>query len=493
MPGDRVVTSDIMDKQTVKSDIGTLEIGYDLSDAVSISAVTNYSHIRFTSLADPDRNPAPGQTSRITDPDKTFQQEVRLNFDLGWVQGLAGAYYLRDDNRGYFFEARQNLGLRRLGVDRSLLALGLPQATVDAVINLYNGGSVPIRNDLSQSRLTRNYAGFTDLTFPLTEKLRLRAGLRYDHESQLRGNSQNVTIVAALPDPANLAIRALAPIVTLLNAQLRATAAGANSVEPIHEVTYQAWLPKAGLTYDLARDASLSLTAQRGYRSGGSGLNQQRAQAYDFDPEYTWNYEFALRTQWFDRRLTVNANAYWIDWKDQQVSVQLTPGAAFDTQTINAGKSRLYGFELELNGRPVPSLTLYAGLGYSNTKFQEFDVTIGEVFAGASGNEFANAPRWTVSGGATWQHPNGLFANLNANYRSAYFQSTQIQTVRDVKARTIANAKLGWQGAHFGAFLIASNLFDVDRPASSYLDFDGRTRGVLPNPRMIGLSFEGKF
>ncbi|WP_082462966.1 TonB-dependent receptor [Sphingobium sp. Leaf26] len=489
---DRIATEDVMDDQTVKSDIGTVEVGYDLGGGLSLTSVTNYSDIRFRSVGDPDRGPTPGQTSRVYDPDKTFQQELRFNIDKSWVHGLIGGYYLRDDNRGYQFEATQSLNLTRLGVDRQLLAMGLPQATVNAVLDLY-GGVVPIRNSLSQPRLTENYAGFADLTFPVTDRLRINVGLRYDHETQERGAIQTVVIDRALPDPANLPIPALAPIVTQLNAILRATAAGANSVEPVRPVTYTAWLPKIGLTYDVAQDVSLSFTAQRGYRAGGSGLNQQRAQAYDFDPEYTWNYEFALRSEWLERRLTLNANAYWIDWKDQQVSVQLTPGAVFDTQVVNAGKSRLYGAEVELSGRPTRTLNLYAGAGYSNTRFQEFNVTVGSLSAAAQGNEFARAPHWTLSGGATFHHPNGSFANLNANYRSAYYQDTVDQAFRDIPARTLVNAKIGWQGQHFGAFLTASNLFNVQKPSQFFTDFDGRVRGTLTDPRILGLSFEGRF
>jgi outer membrane receptor protein involved in Fe transport len=491
-PRDRIATEDVPDIQTVKSDIATLEIGYDLGSGLSLHSATNYSDIRFRSLADPDRSATPGQTSRVFDPSKTFQQELRLNIDKDWVHGLVGAYYLRDDNRDYFFEATQSLNLTRLGVDRQLLAMGLPQATVKAVMDLY-GGVVPIRNSLSQPRLTENYAGFADLTFPVTDRFRINAGLRYDHETQDRGATQSVVIDRALPDPAKLPVPALAPIVTQLNALLRATAANANSVEPVRPVTYQAWLPKIGATYDIARDVSISVTAQRGYRSGGSGLNQQRAQAYDYDPEYTWNYEFAFRSEWFDRRLTLNANLYRIDWKDQQVSVQLTPGAVFDTQIVNAGKSQLYGFEIETSLRPTEGLNLYAGLGYSHTKFKDFIVNVGQLFQGAQGNEFARAPHWTVSGGATYRHASGLFANVNANYRSAFFQSTTEQDFRDIPGRTLVNARLGWEGEHFGAFLIVNNVFDVQKPSQFFIDFDDRTRGTLTEPRTIGLSFEGKF
>ncbi len=491
-PKDRISTEEVPDGQSVKSDIATLDISYDLGDGLKLSSITNYAEVIFRSLTDPDRSAAVTGSSKVYDPDKTFQQELRLNIDRSWVKGLIGAYYLRGDNRDYHFEAIQNLNLTRLGVDRTLLAMGLPQATVNTVLNLY-GGVVPIRNTLDRYRLTQNYAGFADLTFPITDKLKVNAGLRYDRESQERGNTQTVVINKELPNPAALPIPALAPIVTQLNALLRATAAGANSAEPIRKITYQAWLPKLAVTYDVTGDLGLTFTVQRGYRAGGSGINQQRALAYDYDPEYTTNYELALRSQWFDRKLTVNANAYWIDWSDQQVSVQLTPGAVFDSQVVNAGKSRLYGFELEVSGRPTPTLNLFAGLGYSNTRFTDFDVKIGNLQAGAEGNEFALAPHWTGSAGIDWQHPSGIRLNLNANYRSAYYQGTVIQVARDIPARTLVNGRFGWQGEHLGAFLIARNIFNVQKVDSVFADFDGKNRGVLIEPRILGLSFEARF
>ncbi len=491
-PTDRIVTEDVATDTHIVSDIATLEAHYTLGGGFDLSSVTNVSDVRADYIADPDRNATPGQLSLTRDPARTVQQEIRLGIDLPWVRGLIGAYYLREDNRDYLFEATQTLNLTRLGVDRQLLALGLSQPMVDTVLGLY-GGVVPIKNRLTQPRLTRNLAAFTDLTFPLTGRLSLRAGLRYDNERQLRGATQSVTLNGSLPDPARLPVAALAPIVTRLNALLLATAAGANSVEPTRAITYDAWLPKLGLTWDLAPNVGLSATVQRGYRAGGAGINQQRAQAFTYSPEYTWNYELALRSEWLDRKLIFNANAYYIDWRDQQVGVQLTPGAVFDTQVVNAGKSRLYGFEVELRGRPTPSLDVYAGVGHSRSKFLDFTLPFGTEARSAGGNEFANAPHWTASAGATWHDKAGLLANVNATYRDAFFQDTVRQSVRDVRPLTLVNAKLGWQGEHFGAFLIASNIFDRQQPTSFFTDFDGRIRGTLSDPRILGLSFEGRF
>lgn len=489
-PRERISTADIRDIKQGTSYTGSLTIGYDFCCGLALSSISNFSHIRFRSLSDADRSAAPDGVSRIDDLTKTFQQEVRLNIQKGWINGLMGGFYLRE-KRNYNFAATQSLGLTSLGVDRQLQAIGLPSATIDSVLKLY-GGVVPIRNALFQPRLTENYAGFADFNFPLSSRLQLQLGLRYDRETQERGARQVVAIDRALPDPATLPNPTLAQIVTRLNAVLAGIAERANSVEPIRQVSYQSWLPKWGITYDAAKDIILSLTAQRGYRAGGSGYNEQRGQAYSFRPEHIWNYEFALRSAWLDNRLHLNANAYWTDWTDQQISVQLTPGSLFDTQVINAGKSRLYGTEIEARSQVTKALNLYAGIGYSNTRFRDFTANVGTLVQNAQGNEFLRAPHWTFSGGATISSPGGLSANVNANYRSAYYQNIIDQRFHDIPGRTLVNARLGWQGRHVGAYLTATNIFNVQKPVQFFTDIDGRRRGTLNDPRILGFTLEGQ-
>src|SRR3546814_13904101 len=75
-------------------------------------------------------------------------------------------------------------------------------------------------------------------------------------------------------------------------------------------------------------------TVQRGYRSGGSSGNIARSATFSYDPEFTWNYELSLRSAWLDGRLTLNANAFYVDWKDQQVSANFGM-SIYDTQIVN--------------------------------------------------------------------------------------------------------------------------------------------------------------
>jgi hypothetical protein len=94
---------------------------------------------------------------------------------------------------------------------------------------------------------------------------------------------------------------------------------------------------------------------------------------------------------------------------------------------------------------------------------------------------------------ATWHYPGGWVANANASHRGGFYQDRVQQGDHDIRPLTLINARVGWQGDHAGAFLIATNLFDRQQAASFFTDFDGRTRGVWGDRRVVGLSFEGRF
>ena len=225
-----------------------------------------------------------------------------------------------------------------------------------------------------------------------------------------------------------------------------------------NEVSFSAFLPKVGLAYDWTEDFSTAFIVQRGYRGGGSRLNLFTQQANEFDAEFTWNYELSLRSQWFDDRLTVNANAFYVDWKDQQVIVFGPSGNSRDFNVINAGESRLFGGEVEIRGRPAHGLDLFGSFGFSETEFLDFEQQ-GEDL---SGNRFAFAPRFTASIGGSYFFDNGIELHLDANYASEQFADVENTSDGRLDNRVVVNTRIGYQTEHFGAFLYARNLFDED-------------------------------
>jgi outer membrane receptor protein involved in Fe transport len=482
-----------------KTDLFTLDATLPLGDVFTLSSISTYNHLRTSSAYDGDLQAVDTAYGDAVTNQKIFSQELRLTFDTGPLQGLIGGYYSRTKNPDS--NTNSTFGLdpdRDLGLTPTVAAVlqgppfGLDPATALFLAQQARAqypGLIYITSSQDYSIDIETMALFGDASFEITPGLKLLAGFRYDREKQRVSNDNIVVINTPLPNPA-LYPAPLNMILSTVNGLIQQQADDASSSSPLSNTSYEAFLPKGGISWEIAPDKTISAIVQRGYRSGGSGVNPARASTYVYDPEYTWNYELSLRTQWLDRRLTFNANAFFIDWTDQQVSVQLS-NSVYDYETQNAGKSRVYGFEVESDFDVTDSLNIYGSVGYARTEFLEFDATGGFV-DDLSGLEFVSSPRWTWAAGFSWRDRSGISVNANVNHRGAAYQGLIDQSARDVPGRTLVNAKVGWNNDNFGAYLFANNIFDEKFFDYQY-DNDGRLNALLGEPSMIGLSFEARF
>lgn len=486
----RIDLSDYPNSSDITSDIVNLELDYELSSRMTLSGVTSWSQFNKLASYDGDYSPDPISWGDQDQETKSLTQEVRLAYDGDRLKGLVGAYYSGRDDRA-LMTSLTNVNTP-VGTIAGLLQMnGLDADTAAALANLYYTQLPVIPVDYSSDADTsiKTTALFTDFTYDLTDRLSLVGGLRYDRETNELELVQNATFVGTYPDPDNFGAIG-SPLWTAIygiNLGVENLVAQAAGSAPPEDRTFEAWLPKAGLTYRWTDDLSTSFVVQRGYRSGGSTANVARSTMVSYDSEYTWNYEGSVRSSWLDGALTVNANAYYVDWTDQQVLVRLGLND-YDYQTINAGKSHLYGGEVEASYRPRSNFDLYTSLGYTKTEFDEFEVTVGETYGDLSGSEFAYAPHWTFAAGGNYRWDNGLVGNLNLNYRSGAFSTTGVtQENYRVDARTLVNGRFGYEAGHWGAYIFANNLFD-----DAYKQYNQYTthRAILGAPRVVGISLE---
>ena len=91
-----------------------------------------------------------------------------------------------------------------------------------------------------------------------------------------------------------------------------------------------------------------------------------------YRPEKSWNYEIGGKLTLLDGKLTAEAAAFYIDCRDQQLTV-FPDGTTTGRIMANAGKTRSAGFELSVSASPAKRLQLKASYGYTNAKFVEFD------------------------------------------------------------------------------------------------------------------------
>ncbi|MEM7543498.1 MAG: TonB-dependent receptor [Pseudomonadota bacterium] len=449
-PYERLNFSNVDGFENVDQGIVSLELTLPIFSFLELRSQSTYNRVLYERQDDDDQGAGGLENARRRENRaRTITQEVRLELDTEPFRAHVGGYFFKRVRRDTS-EFSSNVDLVEQGV------IGID------IVDFYTN-PFPISRDAEFDIDEQNTAAFAEFEFRYFDWLNLFFGMRYDVEKQEYRNEQVINLLADLPDP--LTVPRIPPFlfflpetVAIRNAEILAL----DILQPTNLDSgskFKAFLPRAGITINWTRDLSTGFTAKRGYRAGGADLSP--GPLNEFDPEFTTNYEVFLRSRWFDRRLTVNADVFYIDWKDQQVLVP----SDFDpliSITENAGRSFLRGFELELRGRLPFAIDAFASAGYVRAQFGEF-VTSGQDF---SGNFFTNAPQWTGSAGLTKRWQQGFFVSGDVTYQADSFDDPA--NTRQADKRTLVNANFGYQSKHYLVRVYARNLFKenyIARPA----------------------------
>lgn len=511
------VYNNIANENSYDADLASLKTDYLLSEEWDLTAVTTYSTVSDGSITDSDRSAKDlGSNNWNTNAD-TFSQELRLTFDYENVQGIVGLYYF-NENIASNNISKTNIALEDVGLDDKFLIrnYGLDTGTANLVMAQYDAfnPAAYVNTGDTETEVT-SYALFSDFVYQITDQWDIYAGIRFDREQQKNSEYSTVALTNShlLPDPTSYQdtpYQGIIPLISGINSTIHNIVNNANGTVPLVDASFDTVLPKIGVSYHFTEELTSSFTFQQGYRSGGVGTNAAKATAYQYDAEYTNNYEFSLRSTWLEGALVANANMFYIDWSDQQVRVQLSDNI-FDSETKNAGKSTVQGFEIELNYQLTNQLKLYSSLGQAKSEFTDFLITVPRASSSnatqnnivndvydLSGRSFADSPEWTANIGATYTADNGLFANVSANYASTspgyinpYVTGHEIgDEYYDVQnhSRTLVNMQLGYDWDVIGVYLLANNLFDEE-----YIESNGENFISLGHPRQVSLSVRGSF
>lgn len=265
--------------------------------------------------------------------------------------------------------------------------------------------------------------------------------------------------------------------------------------------------PKLGLKYKINDDVNVFATAAKGFRIGGvngfsptlcaadlAALNLTPAQASSYKSDSLWSYEAGVKSSWFERRLQVNASAFWIEWSDVQQTVPLSCG--FSIQA-NAGKARSQGVELEAQLTPAAGLNLSLGVGYTDARITDG----GALGIARPGDPIQQVPKWNVSAALDYDTEiagKPVFAHLDYA-----FVDRSISALNDsVNPRlrpsySMVNGRAGVEIGPVRYAVFVKNLFDE---AANYGDapplgaeLPGRPRVAVSRPRTIGFELRAKF
>uniref|UniRef100_UPI001C2D1A56 TonB-dependent receptor n=1 Tax=Sphingomonas bacterium TaxID=1895847 RepID=UPI001C2D1A56 len=406
---------------------------------------TDYLQLAFRLPALNDNSPG-----RQFAASNIYTQELRL--------GSNGSGPFRWTIGGFYLNSKTNGG-------QTITAPGLrPYLGTDNLVNLTSPGK------------QEEIAGFGEATYTVGGKLDLTAGLRVSRTTlNISSTSSGILLTGGN---------------TVATFQL-----------PERETSYN---PRFSVLYHATGQVSLYAQAARGYRVGGANLTAGLGGPGvppTYGSDHLWNYEAGVKSNLMGGRLQINADGYYIDWKNLQVSL-LSPGSI--EYTANAGAARIYGFELEAAAKAATWLDLGGSLSLNNAALTQDAPTLvrtsavgGTVVGAKDGDRLPASPR--AQGSA--------YAQLNFTYKdeAAYIRASG----QYVGSSYTDFASQGLRFGDYGTFDVRAGIvhhnFELTIFGRNLLDSDGKRSaapafivgGVFPaapqyafriRPRTIGLT-----
>jgi len=204
------------------------------------------------------------------------------------------------------------------------------------------------------------------------------------------------------------------------------------------------------------------------------------------DPEFTTTYEVGYKGRHFDNRFEFNAALFYADWKDMQVDVEAPIGMGMFNQfeKKNAGEAHSIGLEIDSRAVLADGWEIFGGLGYMfEYEFDEFRSSSTVDF---KGKKLPVTPEYTMNLGSIFRMESGFFLSGDIAFRGPQYFDPANRYKQ--KAYSLLNAKVGYEGEHWEAYLYGKNLNNAN-----YTIFaeSGARRGGAP--RTLGAELGVRF
>jgi outer membrane receptor protein involved in Fe transport len=343
---------------------------------VRFTSITSFTRRKNNFLWDLDYSPAAGVTATngARNKGKIYTQELRVASDGGGpFDWIVGGYVSRLDNRVLTNNANLYLGVDHPSYGDLAPVFGVTPPDPVPLIDFNNA-------DVTETQ----YAAFANVNYDFGS-LRVGGGVRlnrYEYTGRRLNEGQ-----------------------TIFNNDTKI-------------------LPKLSLAYDIADDVMFYANLARGMEPGRANVIGDFNDP--FRPETAWNYEAGIKGRAFDRLLSFEIAAFYIDYKDRQQEVQiLDPTQGVIELTSNIGDTRSYGIEGSISLMPVDGLTLSLGGGWLDSKWKNGSIAVpdpaspGDFIAlPLQGLDVPNSPEFSANGSIDYRIAIGgdLEAGLRADW-----------------------------------------------------------------------------
>ncbi|CUI07606.1 TonB-dependent receptor [Massilia antarctica] len=467
--------SDGVNEQRLSTEGASMRLRLDLS-GVTLHSITGYESADFYSRADVDGGygavyappmgpsytnqaafiPFVVETADVLPNHRQFTQEFRAeSVNSGPLQWIAGLFYFNED-----------IQIDSISFDS--LAPGNPQNPFYA----------------TQTQHTKSWAAFGSMNYTVTDKFKLRAGLRYTNDKK------------------DFAAK-----------RVELTTAGPFGIS--NESKNVSW-DMSG-TYALTPDSNLFARVATGYRAPSmqGRLNGLADRPSFAEAEKALSYEAGIKQDLFNRRARLSASVFQYRVKDKQLTAG--SGQINMNQLINADRVTGRGVELDFQANLSDALRMTLGGSYNDTEIKDsklFVQTCGNEpntkgvngctptgVAGPfaytqklNGNPLPRAPKWQGNFTLRYSVPvadGEFFAYTDWAYRSTY--NMFLYEAKEYKAKSLVEGGLrfGYKWDKYEVAAFARNITDKVQSVGA-IDFDNLT-GMVNEPRSLGVQLKATF
>ncbi len=476
----------------------------------TLTSVTAWRYWDWKPANDRDYTGLPITTlSQNPSQQNQYTQELRYSYSAPKFDFLVGAF-------GFHQKVRTQ-GTEQLGSAASRWLLDPGANNTDCLTNPAALACIPATLDgltaYNDIRLDNTSAAlFGQFSWKVTDALTIQPGVRlnYDKKDGLYqrrvftnfGNGSEVTFATS------------GAVATQQRGQLTP-----QKIEP----KFSAWNFSYDLnvSYKVSPDVLAYGTYAKSFKSGGVNLNGVPNDASgnplvavgSIKPESVNHYEVGVKSQFWDRRATLNVSAFRTDIADFQALVN--SGAITTTRgyLANAEKVRTQGFEADFSLRPSERFNLYVNGAYNDAKYVKFagapckpELSGGSSSPAScdiSGEVLPGVSKWSLSYGAEANAPVRLlgkdgqaYFGFDGSYRSRFSSNPSPSAYTWIEGYALSNFRLGFRAEQgIDIYGWVRNAFDVDY--FELLGVAGGSTGLIygqpAEPRTWGFTVKAEF
>lgn len=529
---------------------------------VRLSAFLSRDELGESTQVDPGSDPedltfaASPRSGSYTDDFDLFSG--RVSYDLDWLEVTSVTGYYERRTASALFSSGNSFGLAPFfpTVDTTTFSTGSGNfeqwsqefrfvSSFEGPLNFTAGAYFRDRQDLSGQFLTcagcaaittpssenlatrlaetqtEQFSVFAELTYELTDNLRLIGGGRYVNDTVTATLLQDdvVNLSPQFDGNGNLIPWTESNPIGFVNILTFLEGAGVGTQ---FEFELEEFLPRAGIEYDFTDTILLYANIARGARNGGvgnaiaalgaSGGNQDVFfQNLFFDEDSVVSVDGGVKASWLNGDLVTNVGVFHTTYEDTQIQVN-TPA----NNTINGPDQSILGLELEATFQVSDSLSTFLNMSLVDAEFDDPALitrapggSVGD-FDLRAGNSPSNIPKLTLATGYSYSRPIGsagwtLNSTGSFQYVGERYSNVQNYASAELEPLELVNLRIGvsndiWSIDVFGTNLlndieavsIGSNPFQQFITADGQLDAPPLSTSVN-RPRTIGVSLSLRY